>query len=191
MRFRLGRDIITRGKKSKQQTNLTKPTYSEISVFERLAERAVSGKGKPNVLIIGSSPELRSLTAKFGLRTTVVANDLEVIERTTKLMKKKNEMEHWFEGDIKKLPFKRNTFDIVFGDHVISNISPFNQESFYRRMKEVLKRNGLAVIRSVVFSKTEKNFESKLSKHFRIVEKEFGKQGVFAEHFPIYTMRPK
>jgi len=188
----MGRDIITRRKKtSNQQTPVTKPTYSEVSVFERLAERAVSGKGRPNVLIIGSSPELRSLTAKFGLRTTIVANDLEVIERSSKLMKKKNEMEHWFEGDIKKLPFKRNTFDIVFGDHVISNVSPFNQESFYRRMKEILKRNGLAVIRSVVFSKTERNFESKLSRHFKIVEKEFGKQGVFAEHFPIYTMRPK
>jgi hypothetical protein len=58
-------------------------------------------------------------------------------------------------------------------------------------MKEILKRKGFAVIRSVIFTKTEKPFERKVSKHFRIVEREFGEEGVFAEHFPIYFMRPK
>lgn len=193
MKFRLARDVIVRKKKAKREhhTPLTEPADSEISVFKKHLERAMNGEKYPRILIIGSSPELRNLTAKMKLRTTVVAKDLDVIERTAKLMKRKNENEQWLEGDILSLPLKKNTFDVVFGDHIISNLPPFNSEKFFRRMREILKREGFAVIRSVIFSKTEKSFEGKISKHFRIVEKEFGEEGVFAEHFPIYFMRPK
>jgi len=54
-----------------------------------------------------------------------------------------------------------------------------------------MRKQGFAVIRSVVFGKTMKPFERKISRHFRIVGKEFGKEGIFSEHFPIYYMRPK
>lgn len=193
MKFRLGRDTVIRVKKAKlhHHTPITKPADSEISVFEKHLERAMNGGKYPRILIIGSSPELRNLTAKMKLRTTVVADDLDVIERMVKLMKRKNENEQWLEGDILSLPLKKNTFDVVFGDHIISNLPPFSKEKFFKRMKEILKREGFAVIRSVIFSKTEKSFEGKISKHFRIVEKEFREEGVFAEHFPIYFMRPK
>lgn len=193
MKFRLARDVIVRKKKAKREhhTPITKPADSEISVFEKHLERAMNGGKYPRILIIGSSPELRNLTAKMKLRTTVVADDLDVIERMVKLMKRKNENEQWLEGDILSLPLKKNTFDVVFGDHIISNLPPFSKEKFFKRMKEILKREGFAVIRSVIFTKTEKSFEGKISKHFRIVEKEFGEEGVFAEHFPIYFIRPK
>lgn len=193
MKLRMGRDIIKGAKREKYRhhTPITKPADSEISVFEKHLERAMNGGKYPRILIIGSSPELRNLTAKMKLRTTVVADDLDVIERMAKLMKRKNENEQWLEGDILSLPLKENTFDVVFGDHIISNLPPFNKEKFYKRMKEILKREGFAVIRSVIFTKTEKSFEGKISKHFRIVEKEFGEGGVFAEHFPIYFIRPK
>jgi SAM-dependent methyltransferase len=193
MKFRLARDVIVRERKTEYEHHVpvTKPADSEISVFERHLKRAMSEGEHLKILIIGSSPELRNLTAKKKLRTTVVANDLEVIERTSKLMKRKNENEQWLEGDITSLPLKKNSFDVIFGDHVISDLPPFNKESFFRRMREILKSNGFAVIRSVIFTKTERPFEVKVSKYFRIVEKEFGKQGVFADHFPIYFIRPK
>ena len=193
MKFRFARDVIVRKKKAKREhhTPVTEPADSEISVFKKHLERAMNGESEPRILIIGSCPELRNLTARKKLRTTVVANDLEVIERTSKLMGRKNENEQWLEGDILSLPLKKNSFDVVFGDHVISNIPPFSKEDFFRRMGEILKRDGFAVIRSVIFTKTKKSFERKISKHFRVVEKEFGEEGVFAEHFPIYFMRPK
>ncbi|MEE9323532.1 MAG: class I SAM-dependent methyltransferase [Candidatus Aenigmarchaeota archaeon] len=193
MKFRMERNTITRRKreKSHHHTPITKPADSEISVFEKHLERATNGGRYPKILIMGSSPELRNLTAKRKLRTTVVADDLEVIERTSKLMKRKNENEQWLEGDITSLPLKKNSFDVIFGDHIISNLPPFNTEKFYRRMREILKGKGFAVIRSVIFTKTEKPFEGNILKHFRIVEREFGEEGVFAEHFPIYFMRPK
>lgn len=193
MKFRFARDVIVREKKSKYEhhTPVTKPADSEISVFEKHLERIANEGRNPKILIMGSSPELRNLAARKKLNTTVVADDLDVIERTSKLMKRKNEKERWLEGDILSLPFKKKSFDVVFGDHVVSNVPPFNKENFYGRMREILKKNGFAVIRSVVFEKTEKPFEKKISKHFRIVEKEFGEEGVFAEHFPIYFMRPK
>ncbi len=192
MKFRLGRDIITRRKKEEHEhhTPVTKPTDSEISVFERHLERVANEK-EPRIMIIGSSPELRNLTARKKLKTTVVANDLEVIERTSKLMKRRNENEQWLEGEIISLPLKKNSFDVIFGDHIISNVPPFNSEKFYKRIKEILKRKGFAVIRSVVFGETGETLERKISKYLTIVEKEFGKQGIFSEHFPIYFMRPK
>lgn len=191
MKLRMGRDVVVRKKEISHHTPVTKPTDPEISVFEKHLERLINGKTDPKVLIIGFSPELRNLTAKLKLKTTVVANDLDVIERTSKLMKKKNENEQWLEGDITNLPFKKNTFDVIFGDNIISNIPPFNKENFYKRVREILKRNGFIVMRSIVFTKTEKPFERKISKHLKIVEREFAKEGVFSEHFPIYFMRPK
>lgn len=183
--------MVSRKREISHHTPVTKPTDSEISVFEKHLERLINGDGNPKILIIGFSPELRNLTAKLKLRTTVVANDLDAIERTSKLIKRKNENEQWLEGEITNLPFKRNAFDVIFGDHVISNIPPFNKEGFYKRIREILKRNGFIVMRSIVFTKTEKNFERKISKHLKIVEKEFVKDGIFSEHFPIYFMRPK
>lgn len=167
------------------------PSDSEMLIFERHLENISGEKSDPKILIIGSSPALRNLTAKLRFRTVVVANDLEVIERTSKLMKISNEKEQWLEGDIIKLPLEKNSFDVIFGDYVVSNISPFNREDFYKRMSEILKREGFAVIRSVVFDKTEKPFERKISRHFKIMGKEFGKQGIFAGHFPIYFIKPK
>ena len=193
MKIRLGRDIIKSVKKRRFEyhTPVTKPTDSEISIFERHLERAVNGKGNPKVLIIGPSPELRDLTAKRKLHTTVVADDLELIERTADLMKKRNERERWLEGNLTELPLKDNSFDVIFGDQVVSDVMPFKGEKFYGKMRGIVKNKGFSVIRSVVFSKTEESFERKVSRHFKIVEKEFGKEGIFAEHFPIYFMRPK
>lgn len=193
MKVRLGRELRkNRGKgKYEHHTPITRPTGSEVSVFEKHLERISSGKGEPKILILGPSPELRDLAARNNLITTVVANDLEVIERASGLMKEKNEKERWLEGEITGLPFGKSSFDAVFGDHIVSDSPPFNQEKFYRRMREVLKKKGFAVMRSVVFRKTEKPFEKKVSRHFKIVEKEFGKEGIFSENFPIYFIRPK
>ena len=178
-------------KKSHHHTPVTEPTDSEISLFERHLEMLLGKKKHPKILIVGPSPELRSLAAKFGLRTTVVANDLEVIERTAKLMKRRNENERWLEGDLTSLPLKKNEFDVIFGDHIVSNAPPYNSEKFYRKMREILKRGGTALFRSIVFTKTEKPFEKKVTKYFRIVDKKLAKRGVFAEHFPIYLVKPK
>lgn len=193
MKVRKGRDMRERPKKfrSEHHTCLTEPTNSEVSVFEKHMKRASKGKKEPRILIIGSSPELRNLASKNKIRTTVVANDLEIIERTSRLIEKKNDKEEWLEGDITKLPFTKNSFDVVFGDHIISNAPPFNTDKFYNRIREILKKGGFAVMRSVVFSKTENLFEKRLSRHFRIVEKEFGKEGVFTRYFPIYHMIPR
>ena len=181
----------TSGSDGHHHTALTKPCDSEMSVFENRLKELVRQKSDARVLILGCSPELRELAARMNVRATVIANDLEVIERTGKLMKKKNKAEEWLEGDIIRLPMRKASFDMIFSDHILSNVAPFNTEKFYERMKEILKNDGSVVMRSLVFSKTAKLFESRLTKYFNIVEKKFAKTGVFADYFPIYSMKPK
>ncbi len=171
-------------------TSLTKPSVSEISIFEGHL-KSLHPKADTSVLILGSSPELRELAAKMKVKATVIANDLEVIERTAVQMKKRNKNEHWLEGTIISLPLQKNSFDVIFSDHVVASISPFNKDDFYVRMKEILKDDGFVVLRSMVLKKTEKPFENRVTKYFTIVEKKFGKEGVFSNYFPIYLMRPK
>jgi len=188
MKLRVG-DVFGRKAKEAHHTSMTKPTDPEISFFEsRLKE--IAGKHEPRILIIGCSPEIRELAAKLKIKTTVVANDLEVIERTTKLMKRRNNKEEWLEGSITELPLKKESFDAIFGDHILSNVSPFNREVFYERMKEILKKDGFVVMRSVVFKKTARPFENRIKKYFSIDKKEFVKEGIFSDYFPIYLMRP-
>jgi SAM-dependent methyltransferase len=189
MKFGIGKVAVKED--AHHHTSMTKPCDAELNIFLRYLESAAKGVSEPRILIIGCSPELREIAAKFKARTTVVANDLEVIERTANLMKTKNKKEEWLEGDIMVLPLQKKSFDLIFSDHVLSNVSPFNKENFYGRMKEILKNEGSVVIRSVVFKKTAKTFEGKLSKYFRIIDKKFGKEGIFSEYFPIYFMKPK
>jgi len=195
MRLRLGRNLVTRAKPKKvkhhHHTPITEPTSSELSVFRKHIERLAKSDREAKVLIVGPSPELRSLTARSRLRTTIIADDLEVIERTSKAMGKKSEREHWLEGRIDKLPLRKRSFDLVIGDHIVSNVFPFDKSWFYKRLNEVLKKKGSAVIRPIVFRGLEESFERKISRHFRIVEKEHGKKGAFSEYFPIYFLRPK
>jgi spermidine synthase len=172
-------------------TAVTRPSDSELSVFEKYLGSLTRQRKDARILIMGSSPELRELAARANVHATVVANDLEVIERTTKLMRKRNKNEEWLEGDILILPIRKGSFDMIFGDHVLSDVSPFNKEKFYERMREILKSDGSVVIRSLVFKRTAKPFEKRISKYFRIVEKKFAKEGIFAEYFPIYSMKPK
>jgi len=171
-------------------TSLTKPSDNEISIFEDHL-KSLPRKADTSVLILGSSPELRELAARLNVKATVVANDLEVIERTTRQMKKRNKKEEWLEGDIIGLPLEKGSFDVIFSDHFVANVSPFNKDNFYDRMKEILKDDGFVVIRSMVLEKMMKPFENRLSKYFTIIEKKFGKEGVFSGYFPIYLMRPK
>jgi spermidine synthase len=190
--MKLGLGRITGGKDDNHHhTSITRPGSSELSFFEECLENLRRQRSDARILILGSSPELRELAAKMNIHTTVVANDLEVIERTSKLMSKKNKAEEWLEGDIIQLPLRKASFDMIFGDHIMSNVAPFNNEKFYERMKEILKNDGSVVIRSLVFSKTVKSFESRVSKYFNIVDKKFTKEGVFSEYFPIYSMKPK
>jgi hypothetical protein len=58
-------------------------------------------------------------------------------------------------------------------------------------MKEIIKKDGIVILRSVVFKKTAKAFERKLTKYFKILRKDFGKEGLFSEYFPIYFLKPK
>jgi len=189
MQFGIGKTAVK--EVSHHHTSLTKPCDAELNIFLQYLENVVRGVSEPRILILGCSPELREIAAKFKAKTTVVANDLEVIERTASLMKTKNKKEEWLEGDIMVLPLQKRSFDLIFSDHVLSNVSPFNKENFYGRMKEILKKEGSVVIRSVVFRKTAKAFEGRLSRHFKIVDKKFGKEGIFSEYFPIYFMKPK
>lgn len=158
-------------------TSLTKPSINEISIFEGHL-KSLPRKADTSVLILGSSPELRELAAKMKVKATVIANDLEVIERTAVQMKRQNKNEHWLEGSIISLPLQKNSFDVIFSDHVVANVSPFNKDDFYERMKEILKDDGFVVLRSMVLKKTEKPFENMVTKYFTIVEKKFGKEGV-------------
>jgi len=178
-------------KREHYHTSLTLPTANELNIFLEYIKNISSKKSKPRFLIIGSSPELREIAAKFKAKTTVIANDLEIIERTTKLMKIKNEDEEWLEGSIINLPLKKGSFDVIFSDNILSNVPPFNREIFYKKMKEIIKKDGIVILRSVVFKKTAKAFERKLTKYFKILRKDFGKEGLFSEYFHIYFLKPK
>lgn len=173
------------------QTPLTRPEQKEISVFSNHVKKIAGKKGKPKALVIGPSPEMRDVLSSHGIMSTVIAEDLEAIESAAEYMNESHKNENWLEGSIFGLPLNKSTFDIVLGDHIISDARPYNSKKFYGRLRKLLKKRGFAVLRSIVFGRNKKAHEKRIAEHFRIIEKEFGREGVFASHFPIYFMRPK
>ena len=67
----------------------------------------------------------------------------EVIKRARKNFKKNIPISHFALGDIRKLPFKQNTFDIVFSFGTIEHIRE-NQQAVNEAFR-VLKPNGLFI----------------------------------------------
>lgn len=194
MKLGLGRKLVRRVRKKKamhHHTPVTEPSKSELAVFGKHAEGVAKGIKHPHALIVGASPELRDITADFEMRTTVLADNLEIIESTADVMKKRNEKERWLEGDIRSLPLRKSSFDLVMSDQIVPDSPPFDKGPFYKRIRDLVKKRGRVILRPVMVGGTEKKFEKMISRYFRIGGKEFGREGIFSRHFPIYLLKRK
>lgn len=138
-------------------TSPNRPSRQEIRLYERFLIKSVGYKRQGKILILGSTPELRDMLAKYPhLEVTLLDKSIEMILAMTNLMKQKfaSRNEVWVCADWIDAPIRDHYFDVVLGDFVIGNIAPSLQPTFFLSIQHYLrKRKGVFITRELAYSK--------------------------------------
>lgn len=124
-----------------------KPSKQEIELYKAITLLELSDKDKARAVIMGSTPELREMCSEFfsDKFESVVCVDVteDMYHAMSKLIKQKNPKEKFVHGNWLNLKdfFETNSIDIIYGDHVVSNVGGKESELF-DNIKSILKENG-------------------------------------------------
>lgn len=125
------------------------PSKGEVIFYEKAVKKILKRKN-PKVLVLGSTPEIRDLLAKYkNLEVYIIDADVPVYRAMTRLMKRKNKQEKLVIGDWLKMPFKKDTFDLSLNHGAFSVIKLKNHQRFYQNLKKVIKKDGYIVMSRV------------------------------------------
>ncbi len=134
-----------------------RPSKAEIKFWERVVKKNAKKKNC-RVLVLGTTPEIRDLLARYKLDVTLVDINPEMYRSMNKLMRLKNPKEkfvrtNWLQMD-KVLPL--NHFDIVLGDSPHSNILFSEYDKFFKNIYLSLKKEGILCLGTAIISPKEK-----------------------------------
>ncbi len=121
-----------------------RPSIGDIAIYKKLAGNKITG----NVLILGSTPELRDLVAEEGNSPTLMDASEVMLKKMLLLTKTaKAENEQWITSDWGEALLPKNHFDLVLGDMVWWVISVPNQIILADKIARILKPDGLFISR--------------------------------------------
>src|SRR3989338_8757797 len=124
------------------------PSPHDVDVYRRFLMDAMRGEDRPNVLLLGATPEIRDMLAEYPeIEVTVLDVNGEAIRAMTSFMKEKPVNEKQAVGDWLFFPLPEYTYDAVFGDQISTNVSFENLDTLYRRIRAALKPSGYLITR--------------------------------------------
>ncbi len=117
-----------------------KPSPERVNLYSQLIKKYVKGD---RALILGATPEVRDLLAKLKFKVTLLDISPEMVKATTFLRKTKSKEKivigNWLTKDLKQ------KYDLIIGDSVINNLKPKDHPRFLKRMRRLLKDNGIFI----------------------------------------------
>lgn len=151
-------------------TSPARPSQREIKIYENFAKSFLMKKNV-KVLILGATPEIRDMLAKYkNIQVVLVDINLDMALAMTSLMRQKKvaEKEIWLRANWLSAPLPQKYFDVIFGDFVLGNV-PFKlQAQFLNNIKSWLKSGGYFITRCEAFKPYYKPFS--MSEIFEIFE---------------------
>jgi SAM-dependent methyltransferase len=124
-----------------------KPSMEEIEVYKAVSLLELADKEKINIAICGSTPELRDmcyeyLNDKVESVTCVDATE-DMYSAMSSLVKSNNPKERFIHGNWLELSkyFEKESVDIVYGDHIVSNVGG-KEKRLFDEIKTILKKDG-------------------------------------------------
>ena len=126
-----------------------RPAKEDIKFYEKIVKKVVKKNKNPKVLVLGSTPEIRDMLAKYKtIEVTLIDLNIPVSRAMTRLMKRKNPREKLIPGNWLKMDqlFPRNYFDIVIGHGNFENIKIEKHDLFYKNIKHLVKKNGYVIM---------------------------------------------
>jgi len=95
-----------------------RPSIHDIKFWETAVVKVKKAKPDARALVIGVTPEIRDLLAKYKINTCLIDINPTMYEAMNRLMRMKNSEEKFIPGhwlDIDKI-FHKNSFDLIRGD---------------------------------------------------------------------------
>jgi len=125
------------------------------------------GREEMKALVLGVTPEIREALAGLGYKTTCIDINKEMILAMDSILKVKDPKEVVINEDWLKNSLEDNTFDVVIGDCVLSNVKWEERDKLLLEVKRVLKLNGIFITRFFSVPR-EKSFKTinELLEHF-------------------------
>lgn len=131
-----------------------RPSKANIAIYEKVLKKTIKRIKSPKVLILGATPEIRDMLAKYKNIEVVVSDyNMEMVLAMNELVTKKNfQNERWIKTSWVDMPLEKRYFDIIFGDYVISQLPENLTDKFIGHIKSLLKKNGRFVTRAVYYN---------------------------------------
>jgi Methyltransferase domain len=163
----------------KYEGSSVRPNKFQTSLIEKVAQQKLVLGSK--ALVMGSTPELRDVLAKYPVQVYIMDMNLEMMRAMSELAQNVDiDKEIWVKSGWLNDVFEENKFDLIVADWTSANL-PFElQEKYYKNIAKWLKKDGLIVERLYVFDKQmpEYTFENLIS-DFKDVEVTFASAAAF------------
>lgn len=137
-------------RKNYMQGPKSSPQQWQTYVF--LFKRFLKNKKQPVVLVLGSTPELRDLALSYSqAKLLTVDINPKTVKKMTKLMKyKKSKRDKFILSDWVKMPIAKDSVDLIVGDGAIANLAAKQFDRFFKKANQVLKPDGIIILRDGV-----------------------------------------
>ncbi len=141
------RKIAQDWEKWKDTTVRPLPEHEEIyeKHFKKIARRK-----NPRILILGSTPELRTLAHKYKFEVTCVDHSLLMYQAMSLLVRGDIEKETFVRADWRELPLPDNYYDLIAGDDVLTVLFWRDWGKMLKKLHSLLKPNGFVSTHLIV-----------------------------------------
>ncbi len=140
----------------------SKPSKSELMVYEKYINQKKEKVAQPKILILGSTVEFRELAYSLKCKVTVVdysksyhdiiSNDLSSVNKDNILKSERFILSDWCKLiDNETIKGELSTFDIIIGDLAVGNVPPEELENFFENIAKLLKNDGYLLGKSIYY----------------------------------------
>lgn len=119
-----------------------RPTPSVLRLWEPKIKELFHQNKRLKALVLGATPEIRDLLAKYKINTTCLDINPLMIKAMSLLIKRRNSREKIVQGSWLKMPFKANSFDLVVSDCPQDNLVYKDFLIMLKNAVRVLRRGG-------------------------------------------------
>ncbi|KKT17642.1 MAG: hypothetical protein UV98_C0004G0010 [Parcubacteria group bacterium GW2011_GWB1_43_6] len=143
--------------RSRQLKNLVSPaapSAGDIAIYQKYIKKIGPAR---SVIILGSTPKIRSLLNALGIRRYIVADFSFLMIEDNLLFRKAIDIdidnEIWIKAEWNELCAKINPVDCFAGDLVFSQIYSNNQLNFLEKLSATLNPGGVFITRNHIMNK--------------------------------------
>jgi SAM-dependent methyltransferase len=127
-----------------------RPSPQDLAIYRRYLVSSLPKRKQPNILVLGSTPEIRDLAHAVHANVTIVDINAEMMRAMTTLMKYRNKVDRevWIRTSWVTAPLREHSFDAILGDGVMAN-TPWNQANqWWKHLHDLLKPRGVFISRT-------------------------------------------